>query len=79
LPPGLVEVSETRAGRYVQTMRAGRHLLVADEPVTVDGNDMGPGPYEQHAFKRKCRLRLAMPAWSLADTLGRMKKRQLYP
>jgi len=46
LPPGLVEVSETRAGRYVQTVRAGRHLLVADEPVTVDGNDTGPGPYD---------------------------------
>jgi uncharacterized OsmC-like protein/alpha/beta superfamily hydrolase len=46
LPPGLVEVSETRAGRYVQTVRAGRHLLVADEPVTVGGNDMGPGPYD---------------------------------
>lgn len=46
LPAGEVLVSETRTGRYAQTVRAGRHRLVADEPVAVGGNDTGLGPYD---------------------------------
>jgi uncharacterized OsmC-like protein/fermentation-respiration switch protein FrsA (DUF1100 family) len=46
LPDGVVEVSETRGGHLVQRIRAGRHLLVADEPVAVGGEDAGPSPYE---------------------------------
>jgi putative redox protein len=46
LPEGVVEVSETRSGRFLQRVRAGRHTLVADEPVAVGGNDAGPGPYD---------------------------------
>lgn len=46
LPEGVVEVSETRGGRFLQRVRAGRHILVADEPVAVGGNDAGPGPYD---------------------------------
>ena len=46
LPDGVVEVSETRGGHLVQRIRAGRHLLVADEPTAVGGEDAGPGPYE---------------------------------
>ena len=46
LPDGVVEVSETRGGRLVQRVRAGRHLLVADEPVAAGGQDAGPGPYD---------------------------------
>jgi uncharacterized OsmC-like protein/fermentation-respiration switch protein FrsA (DUF1100 family) len=46
LPVGVVEVSETRDGHLVQRVRAGRHLLVADEPVAVGGEDAGPSPYE---------------------------------
>ncbi len=41
-----MEVSETRGGHLVQRIRAGRHLLVADEPTAVGGEDAGPGPYE---------------------------------
>ena len=46
LPGGVVEVSETRGGHLVQRIRTGRHLLVADEPTAVGGEDAGPGPYE---------------------------------
>jgi putative redox protein len=46
LPDGVVEVSETRGGRFAQRVRAGRHLLLADEPVAVGGDDSGPGPYD---------------------------------
>jgi len=44
--PGSVVVSETRAGTFQQTIRVGRHSLVADEPVAVGGLDSGPGPYD---------------------------------
>jgi uncharacterized OsmC-like protein/alpha/beta superfamily hydrolase len=46
LPEGVVEVSETRSGRFLQRVRAGRHELVADEPIPVGGDDTGPGPYD---------------------------------
>jgi uncharacterized OsmC-like protein len=31
---------------FVQEISAGRHHLVADEPVTSGGTDRGPGPYD---------------------------------
>lgn len=46
LPPGVVEVSETGTGRLTQYARAGRHLLIADEPIAAGGDDAGPGPYD---------------------------------
>jgi len=32
--------------RYAQTISVGPHLLQADEPVDVGGNDAGPNPYD---------------------------------
>jgi uncharacterized OsmC-like protein/alpha/beta superfamily hydrolase len=46
LPGGVVEVSETRGGHLAQHVRAGRHVLLADEPLTAGGDDSGPGPYD---------------------------------
>ena len=45
-PEGTVEVAETGAGRFAQVVRAGRHVLCADEPASVGGDDSGPGPYD---------------------------------
>lgn len=42
----VVEVEETLTGRYMQSVRSGRHAFNADEPVAAGGNDAGPGPYE---------------------------------
>jgi len=44
--PGEVVVSETRRSRLQQEVAAGRHRLIADEPVAVGGQDSGPGPYD---------------------------------
>jgi uncharacterized OsmC-like protein/alpha/beta superfamily hydrolase len=46
LPPGVVEVSEARTGRLTQSVRTGRHLVIADEPIAVGGDDAAPGPYD---------------------------------
>lgn len=46
LEAGVVEVSETRAGKFTQRIRSGKHVLTADEPEKLGGNDTGPGPYE---------------------------------
>jgi putative redox protein len=44
--PRTVVVTETRASKFQQTIRAGRHTLTADEPVAAGGLDSGPGPYD---------------------------------
>jgi uncharacterized OsmC-like protein len=46
LPPGIVEVRETRTGPLAQRIRAGGHVLLAGEPVAAGGDDAGPGPYD---------------------------------
>jgi uncharacterized OsmC-like protein/alpha/beta superfamily hydrolase len=45
-PPGTVVVEETRHGRLQQSIRLGKHHLLADEPVAQGGFDTGPGPYD---------------------------------
>ncbi|MDH3475838.1 MAG: bifunctional alpha/beta hydrolase/OsmC family protein [Rhodospirillales bacterium] len=44
--PGTVVVQETGEGRFTQSIAAGPHLLRADEPPEVGGDDSGPGPYD---------------------------------
>ncbi len=46
LPEGMVEVSESRGGRFLQRVRTRHHTLVADEAVAAGGNDAGPSPYD---------------------------------
>lgn len=47
-PPeaGWVRVAERGTGLYTATADDGRHRWLADEPVSVGGDDLGPGPYE---------------------------------
>jgi putative redox protein len=41
-----VAVAETGQGKFQQSIRAGRHTLIADEPVAQGGLDSGPNPYD---------------------------------
>lgn len=44
--PGMVRVTEAGSGKFVQEVVIGPHRLIADEPASVGGNDLGPTPYE---------------------------------
>ena len=46
LPEGAVEVAETGSGQFTQSVRVGPHVLTADEPASVGGDNRGPSPYE---------------------------------
>ena len=41
-----VVVSENGNGRYQQTVIAGQHQLLADEPISMGGSDTGPAPFD---------------------------------
>ena len=43
---GEVLVRETRDGKFQQTIAAGPHRLLADEPLSVGGDNTGPTPYD---------------------------------
>ncbi len=45
-PQGVVVVSETGNSKLQNTIAAGKHRILADEPVDVGGMDSGPGPYD---------------------------------
>ena len=45
-PAHVLTVSENGLGRYQQTVRVGRHSLIADEPENAGGADAGPAPYD---------------------------------
>ena len=44
--PREVVVRETRNGKFQQTVTAGPHQLLADEPIPRGGDDTGFGPYD---------------------------------
>jgi len=44
--PRITVVTETREGKFQQTVVVGPHRFLADEPVAAGGLDTGPGPYD---------------------------------
>jgi uncharacterized OsmC-like protein/fermentation-respiration switch protein FrsA (DUF1100 family) len=44
--PRNVVVRETRKSKFQQTVSAGPHRMLADEPIAAGGEDTGPGPYD---------------------------------
>lgn len=43
---GTAVVASSGQGKFEQMLLDGRHTLIADEPVSAGGADVGPGPYE---------------------------------
>jgi uncharacterized OsmC-like protein len=43
---GTVIAREAHQGKYAQEITASGHVFMADEPKTVGGDDLGPGPYD---------------------------------
>ncbi|MGD9096598.1 MAG: hypothetical protein PVF97_00850 [Desulfobacterales bacterium] len=41
-----VTVRSVPKERFTQTIAAGKHQIIADEPESFGGSDRGPGPYE---------------------------------
>lgn len=46
-PGRTVTVTETRAGKFTQEVKAGRHSFTTDEPASLGGTDAGPAPYQE--------------------------------
>jgi putative redox protein len=42
---GETVIVQVGAAGYTSSVQAGRHYLIADEPVSLGGADLGPGPY----------------------------------
>ncbi|KTC89331.1 OsmC family protein [Fluoribacter dumoffii] len=39
-------VQESKKGKFTQEIIIGEHHLIADEPTSFGGNDLGPSPYD---------------------------------
>ncbi len=44
--PTSVTVASIAGSKFEQSVKAGDHVLVGDEPLAVGGTDHGPTPYE---------------------------------
>ena len=44
--PSMLVVQETGAGKFQHKVLAGQHRFLADEPLSVGGDDSGPNPYD---------------------------------
>ncbi|RMG47197.1 MAG: alpha/beta fold hydrolase [Acidobacteria bacterium] len=83
LPEGEVLVSET-GPPYAQEIRAGRHVLRADEPERVGGGDTGPSPYDLllaalgACTSMTLRMYAARKGWPLARVSVRLDHRRIH-
>lgn len=41
-----ITVTENGEGNFTQSIRMGKHIITADEPEVIGGNDNGPNPYD---------------------------------
>lgn len=72
------------AAGFVQEITAGRHHLVADEPVSAGGTDRGPGPYDllMGALGSCMSMTIALYArgkkWPLENVVIRLRHSRIY-
>jgi putative redox protein len=85
IDPGTVVVSESGQGLFTQQLLDGRHELLADEPQSAGGNDLGPGPYELLLMalgactSMTVRLYANRKQWPLQRVTVRLKHSRNYP
>ena len=83
--PGSVIVASTGMGPFEHVLLDGRHTLRADEPITVGGGDVGPGPYELllMALGSCTSMTINMYAtrkkWTLDRVVVRLRHERAYP
>ena len=82
---GFVVVTESAQGGFAQDLSDGRHRLLADEPVSAGGKDLGPGPYELLLMalgactSMTVRLYANRKQWPLQRVTVRLKHTRNYP
>jgi len=83
--PGTVVVVESGDGLFTQQLLDGRHRLLADEPLSAGGKDLGPGPYELLLMalgactSMTVRLYANRKQWPLERVSVRLKHSRNYP
>jgi uncharacterized OsmC-like protein len=83
LEAGVVLVRGSAAG-FAQEIRAGRHRLLADEPIADGGTDTGPSPYDLllGALGACTSMTIALYArrkgWALDDVVVRLRHSRVH-
>ena len=81
---GTAVVASTGQGKFEQVMLDGRHTLIADEPVSAGGADVGPGPYELLVMSlgactsMTVRLYADRKKWLLEQCVVRLRRTKVY-
>jgi putative redox protein len=81
---GTVIVASTGQGKFEQVMLDGRHTLIADEPVSAGGADVGPGPYQLLVMSlgsctsMTVHLYAARKQWPLEQCVVRLRHAKVY-
>lgn len=81
---GAVIVAESGRGAFGQVLMNGRHLLAADEPRDMGGDDRGPGPYDfllmglGSCTSMTVRLYAARKDWPLERVVVRLRHDRIH-
>jgi putative redox protein len=81
---GTAIVASTGQGKFEQMLLDGRHTLIADEPVSAGGADVGPGPYELLVMSlgactsMTVHLYAARKKWPLEQCVVRLRHTKVY-
>ncbi|EMR04229.1 bifunctional alpha/beta hydrolase/OsmC family protein [Cesiribacter andamanensis] len=77
-------VTRTPAGGFTTEIRAGKHSLLADEPLALGGLDLGPNPYDLlNAALGACtsmtlRMYADRKGWPLQEAIVHLKHDRIY-